>query len=387
MRRPARRMLSLMGWLLTGLGAVALGGCQSTSMTRDPNAQSAKQLAQEGSPTSREISWQRPSQSSSSVFASNNSARSPKDNTWVQPTSLQAQPTPTSEPSAIPDLMPKDQFVPPAPQVIPGPSLPVKHFGKPCAVPQGILPNAPTEWNLTSLPSYVIRPPDVLLIELMPQFKRKDLDPKIEIDKIGLNQPILGPHPVGPDGTINLGIYGNILVAGKTVQEAREEVARAVHGRLDQKVVTFEQVVNNLKMSVTAYNSSVYYVITDGAGLGQQVFRLPVTGNETVLDAIAHINGLPLVASQQRIWVARRNLGSAPDAKLPVDWKGITQYGAMNTNWQLMPGDRVFVHCDRMRLFNNNLGKMLEPIERLMGATLLGSQTVNTIKNGTTVIR
>ncbi len=265
--------------------------------------------------------------------------------------------------------------------------MPIKHHGKHHAVPPP-LPNAPTEWSLVTLPSYVIRPPDVLLIELMPQFKRKDLDPRIEMDKIGLNQPILGPHAVAPDGTINLGIYGHVLVAGKTVQDARQDVARAVHGRLDQKVVAFDQVVNNLKMSVTAYNSSVYYVITDGAGLGQQVYRLPVTGNETVLDAIANINGLPVVSSPQRIWVARRNIGHAgPDNILPVDWKGITQGGAMNTNWQLMPGDRVFVHADPMRRFNNNLGKMLEPIERLFGATLLGGQTVNTIKNGTTVIR
>jgi hypothetical protein len=72
---------------------------------------------------------------------------------------------------------------------------------------------------------------------------------------------------------------------------------------------------------------------------------------------------------------------------LPVDWKGVSEFGATNTNWQLMPGDRVFVQSDPMRRFNNNLGKMLEPIERLFGATLLGSQTVNTIKNGTTVIR
>jgi hypothetical protein len=30
---------------------------------------------------------------------------------------------------------------------------------------------------------------------------------------------------------------------------------------------------------------------------------------------------------------------------------------------------------------------MLEPVERLLGATLLGGQTVNTIRNGTNVIR
>ena len=41
-----------------------------------------------------------------------------------------------------------------------------------------------------------------------------------------------------------------------------------------------------------AYNSKVYYVITEGAGAGDLVARLPITGNETVLDAISQINGL-----------------------------------------------------------------------------------------------
>jgi polysaccharide export outer membrane protein len=81
--------------------------------------------------------------------------------------------------------------------------------------------------------------------------------------------------------------------------------------------------------------------------------------------------------------VARRNTAPGPDNVYPVDWKGITQYGAMNTNWQIMPGDRVYVQADPMRRFNNNLSKMLEPIERIMGATLLGSQTSNSIRNGT----
>ena len=40
--------------------------------------------------------------------------------------------------------------------------------------------------------------------------------------------------------------------------------------------------------------------------------------------------------------------------------------GAANTNWQLMPGDRVFVQSDPVRRFNVTLGKFLEPVERLM---------------------
>ena len=38
-------------------------------------------------------------------------------------------------------------------------------------------------------------------------------------------------------------------------------------------------------MDVQGFNSKLYYVILDGGGAGQQVVRLPVTGNETVLDA------------------------------------------------------------------------------------------------------
>jgi polysaccharide export outer membrane protein len=249
------------------------------------------------------------------------------------------------------------------------------------------LPNAPNEWNPVTLPSYVIRPPDVLLIELLPQFSR-DENMKLKLQNIGLlNQPIFGQHLVRPDGMVELGVYGPVPVAGRTVAEARDEIVKVIRSRLDPKI-TAKDVADYLKVDILSYNSSVYYVITDGAGLGQQVYRFPVTGHETVLDAISNINGLPVVASPRRIWVARKNPGHpGPESILPVDWKGVSEYGATTTNWQLMPGDRVFVQSDPMRRFNNNLGKMLEPIERLFGATLLGSQTVNTIKNGTTVIR
>src|ERR1019366_6551206 len=217
-----------------------------------------------------------------------------------------------------------------------------KLFGAPPALPM-VLPNAPNEWNPVTLPSYVVRPPDVLLIELLPQFSR-DENLKLKPINIGLlNQPVYGQHLVRPDGTVELGVYGPVPVAGRTLQQAREEVARVIHGRLDPKKTTVEDVFNNLKVDVLTYNSSVYYVITHGAGLGQQVYRFPVTGHETVLDAISNINGLPVVSSPRRIWVARKNPGPSghpgPDNILPVDWKGISEMGATNTNWQIMPGD------------------------------------------------
>ncbi len=54
----------------------------------------------------------------------------------------------------------------------------------------------------------------------------------------------------------------------------------------------------------------------------------------------------------------------------------------MNTNWQVMPGDRIYVKADPVRRFNNNLQKFLDPVKEVLGVTLLGSQTVNSIKTG-----
>src|SRR5947199_189530 len=83
------------------------------------------------------------------------------------------------------------------------------------------------------------------------------------------------------------------------------------------------------------------YVIADGAGYGEQVYPFPITGSETVLDAIGKINGLPAVASKRHIWVARRSPSpDCADQILPVDWCAITQHGVTATNYQVLPGDR-----------------------------------------------
>jgi polysaccharide export outer membrane protein len=74
------------------------------------------------------------------------------------------------------------------------------------------------------------------------------------------------------------------------------------------------------------------------------VDRLPLTGDETVLDAIACIPHLPLVASKGYVLLARPSRGDGGGAQtLPVDWAGISQRGEMRTNYALHPNDRVYV--------------------------------------------
>ncbi|HET6575736.1 MAG TPA: polysaccharide biosynthesis/export family protein [Fimbriiglobus sp.] len=181
-------------------------------------------------------------------------------------------------------------------------------------------------------------------------------------------QQITGEHLVRPDGKVSLGTYGLVRVCGLTVTQARQ----AVEAHLRQFLKDPE-----VSVDVIAFNSKVYYVIMDLGGNGQQIVRLPATGNETVLDAIGQVNGLSQVSSTNDIWVAR----PAPDEcggvqVLPVDWKGITTRGQTTTNYQLFPGDRVYVKANALVKIDTAIARIISPMERILGFTLLGSGVV-----------
>jgi polysaccharide export outer membrane protein len=244
-------------------------------------------------------------------------------------------------------------------------------------------PGIPNELAKVTLPPYVIEPPDILIIEVfLPG--GKDGRPAYDVPPQPLYpQPITGQHLVRPDGTVGLGVYGSVQLAGLTLDQARESIRGFVATQRGYKPSELLVIVD-----VAAYNSKMYYVITDGAGYGEQVYSFPITGSETVLDAISRVQGLPAVASKRHIWVARRHLGCGPNGPCPdqvlgVDWVGITQCGDSRTNHQLMPGDRVYVMSQPLIRGDNLLGKLLQPVERVLGVTLLGSQTVNSIRTGT----
>lgn len=186
-------------------------------------------------------------------------------------------------------------------------------------------------------------------------------------------QQIRGEHLVRPDGTVGLGSYGSVYVAGMTLPQVKAAIEQA----LSQKLLRPE-----VSVDVGAFNSKYYYIITDFAGNGEQVVRLPITGNETVLDGISQIGGLSAVSSK-KVWIARpAPAGSTQDQILPVDWKGITRRGHSRTNYQILPGDRVFVMANPLNKLDTQMARVLTPIERAFGATLLGYTTVRTLETG-----
>jgi polysaccharide export outer membrane protein len=199
-------------------------------------------------------------------------------------------------------------------------------------------------------------------------------DPQVSVSlaQSRAGQRVTGPHLVRPDGTVSLGTYGSVRAVGLTLAETKA----AIEAQLSKYLLNPEVLVE-----VQGFNSKTYYVILDGGGSGQQVVRLPVTGNETVLDAIANVNGLSPVSSTHHIWVARpAPTDCAPYQILPVDWFSVSTRGDPTTNYQLMPGDRVYVDAQAAVVVDTYLARFLAPIERLFGITLLGASAVNEVQ-------
>jgi polysaccharide export outer membrane protein len=278
------------------------------------------------------------------------------------------------------------------PDVMPG----VGRGGVPITVPPP--GTVPVELNKATLPPYVIEAPDNLMIEVVTRGKvpvldamgnpRPDpTDPKKNLEQDGTLrlpvQAISGPFQVRIDGTIGLGFWGSVTVAGLSLDQAAEAIRRHVLQNPAMSNLGLDKHPENLIVivDVLAYNSKRYYVITDGGGYGEQVYPFPITGSETVLDALSNIYGLPSVASRRNIWVARRcPQPDQPWQILPVDWVGITQHGVTATNYQIMPGDRIYVKAQKIITIDTAIARAVSPIERLLGVTLLGTNTFNQIR-------
>ena len=303
--------------------------------------------------------------------------------------------------------------------------------------PPPIESSVPRELDKVTLPRYVIEPPDILLVEgvkLVPKSPHKietfdallvrvtgafpdqpiddaysvDADGSInlgptygrievvgetieegeekirsELAKILTNvevslsllqsagaQQVTGQHLVGPDGRVNLGSYGSAFVAGMTIEDAREAIEEQLKIKLEDPEVFVD---------VLAYNSKVYYIVTQGGGFGDDVSRLPITGNETVLDAVANIGGLSQLSSS-KLWIARpAPNGVGCEQILPVNWGDITRGASTATNYQLMPGDRLFIAESKIGKLSNVISTTLRPFESVIGFVSLTTSTANRI--------
>jgi hypothetical protein len=75
--------------------------------------------------------------------------------------------------------------------------------------------------------------------------------------------------------------------------------------------------------------------------------------------------------------------GSPCDQILDVDWSAVTKRGRVETNYQLLPGDRLYVQADPFVTFDTAVARFVSPFERMFGFTLLGNGVVRAVGNQT----
>jgi polysaccharide biosynthesis/export protein len=196
-------------------------------------------------------------------------------------------------------------------------------------------------------PAHVIEPPDLIIVEVL------DALP---------GRPISGERLVRPDGTVSLGFYGDVHVAGLTLPEIKEKIVLHMAKYLNDEIlglvkrdeesgeVLVEPATGKPKLidpkdtdrvfvDVTAYNSRFYYVEGDV----YYPSRLAYTGNESVLDVIHFVGGVLPSAERSKIRLIRSFPKGSPVKVLPIDFEEITMGTDSSTNYQILPFDRLVV--------------------------------------------
>lgn len=153
---------------------------------------------------------------------------------------------------------------------------------------------------------YIIGPEDVLDIQVW--------------GSSDLNQSVF----VRPDGRLSLPLVGEIMVAGKTVQQLQDHLLTVYEKTVKGAVVTV--IVKEIR------SRPVYFV---GGFSKPGVIQL--AGDLTLLQAISLVGGVLPEADGEKGFLLRR------EQKIPIDFNRLAQRGDLGQNPKLEPGDSVVV--------------------------------------------
>jgi polysaccharide biosynthesis/export protein len=269
----------------------------------------------------------------------------------------------------------------------------------------------PHEGALISV-QHVVEPTDLILVEVL------DALP---------GRPISGERLLRPDGTIALGFYGDVQVRGLSLPQIKVAVIKQLRNfltddqlglveliessdadsmdkdgqfvppfpegainpfeaphqptapkqktspepRLDGAAIESESLKivppeksTHVYVDTTAYNAMNYYVGGDVLVPG----KMPYTGHETVLDAMNYAGGLLPTADPKAIRLVRPGKGGRPARIYNVDLEAIQERGDATANYQLFPGDRLYVGRDEIVKKTVELDRLTAPIHTIVGA-------------------
>ncbi|MGE3809193.1 MAG: polysaccharide biosynthesis/export family protein [Gemmataceae bacterium] len=163
---------------------------------------------------------------------------------------------------------------------------------------------------------YVVQCPDVLEL------------------RVGQHQELDGKYPVGPDGRIDLGRYGQLRVENQNLPEIRRLVAEVAG--VDQPRVAIR---------VADYRSQFVYLYGQVSGLQRAV---DYRGQETVLDMLQRVGGITPDGASNDVYVVRPHIeeGKPPEV-FKIDLRAIVNQDDQRTNIRLQPYDEIHIGATR----------------------------------------
>jgi len=277
----------------------------------------------------------------------------------------------------------------------------------------------PHEGAMLDMPEYRIEPPDLILIEVLEALP---------------GRPISGERLVRPDGTVNIGFYGDVHVRGLTAKQAKVKIIKHLRRLLsddalglhdtrrawatppgkpenvpepaqpdaaeeDGEKTPFQagddapgsdeidepawtpmppELSDRVFVDITAYNSKNYYVLGDIGAPG----KIPITGSETVLDALQHAGGLLSTADSHDIRLVRPGRDGKPGKVYQVDLEAIRDRGETATNYQIFPGDRLVVGRDKIVEKTIQLDRLAAPISSVVQSLMQGTSAARLLQFG-----
>jgi polysaccharide export outer membrane protein len=210
--------------------------------------------------------------------------------------------------------------------------FPLLHATKKLAAQAPTPAGLPSELAKQVIHAYYLEPGDRILIEAV---------------KFDSDFRTIGDQKVQLDGSIDLGKFGRLRVAGMTV----EAIEVAIEDRMREATGVMEAI----NVQLLEPNAAEVYVLGAVGSPGAYA----IDGHETVLDAILTAGGLTSDASPCDIILVRPTAHCDNRIVLPICYRQITQIGDTSSNYQLYPGDRIVVGartlCEELALWRQSV--------------------------------